>query len=109
MPFQVWDTDNDRQLMMSFRDQADDGVYNLIERNIAGERNTQSREYLLIHWYAYDANTPHGSIAKNGGLVNGVMYSLWPVLADEAICNPQTLPVEEIRIGVVQGAARLRR
>ena len=31
VPLQVWDTDNNRQLMFSFRDQADDGEFNLIE------------------------------------------------------------------------------
>ena len=108
VPFQVWDTDNNRQLMVSFRDQADDGMYNLIEAKTEGQRDDHSREYLLIHRYDYDANTPHGAIAADGGAVNGTMYFLWPVLADEAVWNPQTLPVEEIRIGFTRGTARLR-
>ena len=108
VPFQVWDTDNNRQLMVSFRDQADDGMYNLIEFHTTGQRDDHSREYLLIHRYDYDANTPHSAIAANGGAVNGTMYFMWPVLIPEAIWNPETLPVEEIRIGIVQGTARLR-
>ena len=98
VPFQVWDTDNNRQLMVSFRDQADDGVYNLIERNTSGERDTQSREYLFIHRYDYDDTYPHTRIAADGGLANGMMYFMWPYLADESTWDPEQLP--ELSFGI---------
>ena len=34
VPFEVWDTEDNKQLMVSFRDQERDGEFNLIERDI---------------------------------------------------------------------------
>ena len=109
VPFQVWDTDNNRQLMVSFRDQADDGVYNLIERNTSGERDTQSREYLFIHRYDYDDTNPQTSMAADGGLVNGMMYFMWPYLADESTWDPLQLPKLSIGIDVSRIDVPLRK
>ena len=108
VPFQVWDTDNNRQLMVSFRDQADDGVYNLIENNTSGERDTQSREYLFVHRFDYDDSNPHTSIAGDGGLVNGMMYFMWPYLADESEWDPQNLPQTSFGIDVAQAEVGMR-
>ena len=92
VPLQVWDTDNNRQLMFSFRDQADDGEFNLIEFNNTGTRDEQSREYIFIHKYDYDAAAPHDSIAQDGGHVYGMLYWMWPRLADGASWHPDSLP-----------------
>ena len=108
VPFQVWDTDNNRQLMVSFRDQADDREYNLIERNLSGPRDGQSREYMFIHRYDYDASGPHASIDQNGGLVNGMMYFLWPHLGDEQEWDSGNLPNISFGINVFAGSVPLR-
>ena len=88
VPFEVWDIDNNRQLMVSFRDQAADYMFNLTEftvsRNPAKPRDAQSFELLFIHKYGYDRATPQDSIAQDGGLVHGLLYQLWPVLSDGA-------------------------
>ena len=39
IPFEVWDIDNNQQLMISFRDQADDGAFNLIPESTSGSRD----------------------------------------------------------------------
>ena len=67
VPFEVWDTDNDMQLMVSFRDQADDGAFELRPQNISGDHNSQSREYVFIHGYAYSESGPDARIAQDGG------------------------------------------
>src|SRR5690606_25057709 len=55
VPFQVWDVDNNVQLMISFRDQQEDGEFNLIGENTqAGDDENHSREYLFIHDVDYD-------------------------------------------------------
>lgn len=108
VPFQVWDTDNNRQLMVSFRDQADDGVFNLIERNTSGERDEHSREYLFVHRYDYDNTNAHADIAANGGVANGMMYFLWPHLRAEETWDPEALPQTSLAISVQNAVVPLR-
>ena len=99
VPFQVWDTDHNRQLMLSFRDQADNGVYDLIDLNTGGgDRDAQSREYVFIHRYDYSENTPNAALAADGGLVNGLLYFYWPYLEAENEWDPDHLPVSKIVI-----------
>ena len=101
VPFQVWDTENNRQLTVSFRDQADDGEFNLINFLLSqdpGTRDSQSREYLLIHKYDYDDTNPHPSIGAERGLVQGLLYFLWPFLLDRATWRPDALPQHEVSI-----------
>ena len=80
VPFEVWDTDNNRQLMISFRDQAADGKWSLIALNTAGPGSTHSREYVFISKYDYDDTAPHPDIMTDGGVRMGMMYNYWPVL-----------------------------
>lgn len=81
VPFEVWDVTNNIQLMASFRDQQNDGEFNLIAQNTSGDASTHSREYLYVSNVAYDATNPDVNIATNGGHLHNSMYFLWPVLA----------------------------
>ncbi len=112
VPLQVWDTDNNRQLMFSFRDQADDGEFNLIEYFTPADpetRDAHSREYIFIHKYDYDANNPRVSIAQDGGVVNGMLYFMWPTLLDStSTWDPTNLPNQTISIGFSTGEGRER-
>ena len=102
VPFQVWDTENNRQLMVSFRDQANDGEFNLIRYNThyLSSREETSMEYIFIHKYDYDATVSHSRIAQDGGLVNGMLYMLHPVLVDDptATWDPANLPNQTISV-----------
>ncbi len=104
VPFQVWDTENNRQLMVSFRDQADDGKFNLIRYNThyLTPRDKTSMEYMFIHKYAYNAAAPRNSIAQEGGLVNGMLYMLHPVLVDDSAVtwDPANLPNQTISVSL---------
>ena len=112
VPLQVWDIDNNRQLNFSFRDQADDGEFNLIEffsSEDPGTRDTQSREYMFIHKSDYDATNPQDSIAQDGGLVHGMLYFMWPTLLDStATWDPMNLPNQTLSISysVTEGLGR---
>ena len=102
VPFTVWDTDKNRQLMVSFRDQADNGAFDLIEfftSAEAGTRDLQSREYLFIHKYDYDGANPHDRIDADGGLVHGMLYMLWPVLESGATWDPENMSPATITLG----------
>ncbi len=107
VPFQVWDTENSRQLMVSFRDQADDGEFTLIPFFfdwIHSPRNVQSLEYLFVHKYEYDGASPHESISRDGGWVHGLLYMMWPVLANSEITwTPTNLPSHTVSVSVEIG------
>ena len=102
VPFQVWDTDNNRQLMISFRDQADDGEYNLTQYWVSedpGTRDHESREYLFIHKYDYDDATPHSGIDQEGGVASGLLYYLWPVLDNpDAVWDSDNMPAATVTL-----------
>lgn len=89
VPFEVWDVTNNKQLMVSFRDQGRDGTYNLIKSNTTStEATQQSREYIYINNVPYDAAAPNTDIAKNGGHQFNQMYFCWPVLAENGVWPP---------------------
>ena len=110
VPFQVWDTDNNRQLMVSFRDQTNDGVWDLIPVNTSGPGSTHSREYLFISKHDYNANAPLPNYMVNGGFASGLMYFMWPTLTegDEVTWDPSAPPSAtlEIDITTVKGESR---
>ncbi|MDH5597978.1 MAG: hypothetical protein OEY34_02575, partial [Cyclobacteriaceae bacterium] len=97
IPFEVWDVTNNRQLMISFRDQQRDGSYTLIHQNTTGDPLTHSREYFFINDVDYKL-TPDPNIAKNAGHTYRQMYFMWPVLQSTAIWNPSNLPSSTLSI-----------
>ncbi|MEQ8243714.1 T9SS type A sorting domain-containing protein [Fulvivirga sp.] len=88
VPFEVWDVANDRQLMVSFRDQQRNGTFELNASNTEGDASTHSREYLYISDVDYNAITPDDNIAQTGGHVHNSMYFIWPVLTDGGSWTP---------------------
>ncbi len=101
VPFEVWDTQNNRQLHVSFRDRLDDGAFNLIPR----DDSNLGREYILIHAKTYTPSAPDPQISASGGLVNGLMYFIWPMLEDEVEWTPESLPVSTLRFTLTSGTA----
>lgn len=95
VPFQAWDMDNNRQLMVSFRDQERDGKFNLIKRTVGNDIN--GREYIFIHSIPY-STTPDSSIAKDGGHFTKMLYFFWPTLPDNAVWDPNNLPTSKISV-----------
>ncbi len=101
VPFEVWDITNNRQLMVSFRDQQEDSVFNLIYQNTSDTTEDNSREYLFIHDVTYQTE-PDTNIAQNGGVSKGFkyreMYFFWPFLRDGLTWDPDNLEPDTIRI-----------
>ena len=95
VPFQAWDTDNNRQLMVSFRDQSGNDEFDLIERVWNDDIN--GREYVFVHAIDY-SDQPDPSIAQQGGHHNMMLYFLWPSLPEDKIWQPESLPNAVIRI-----------
>jgi hypothetical protein len=63
VPFQVWDIDNNVQLMASFRDNNGNGKFDL------NDDINQSRSYIFVNNIAYNDKAPASLIAVNGGHV----------------------------------------
>jgi photosystem II stability/assembly factor-like uncharacterized protein len=99
VPFQVWDLTNNQQLMVSFRDQDRNGVFDLLPDNTTSSVATQqSREYIFINNVPYNATTPNPNIAVAGGQVYQEMYMLWPELASGATWSPNALRASNLLI-----------
>jgi len=104
VPFQIWDTNQNRQLMVSFRDQERDGTFDLEQESEAD--GTVAREYIFIHDITY-ASSPDGRVDQNGGHVNERMYFMWPRLAAGSIWDPAAVPGATIKIFVSEFTTRL--
>ncbi len=92
VPFELWDIENNVQLMVSFRDQTNNGEFELAEFNT----NT-TREYIFLHAVPY-SETPVFGIARNAGHTFKQMYFIWPVLPADEIWQPNNLPEATVRI-----------
>lgn len=95
VPFQVWDTKTNTQLMFSFRDQERDGKFNLIHR-IAGNE-VAGREYIYVNAVPYSENADT-SIARKGGHSYKQLYFFWPTLESFSSWTPDNLPQSKIVI-----------
>ncbi|MCG3118815.1 MAG: hypothetical protein ALAOOOJD_01090 [bacterium] len=93
VPFEVWDIDNNRQLMVSFRDQTANGQFELEVFN-----TNRSREYIYPQLETYNAAAPSPNIAKAGGHTYQQLYFIWPILAANGVWNPNGLPNSTLRI-----------
>ena len=105
VPFQVWDTENNVQLMVSFRDQQEDGAWDLIPFNISNGSD-DSREYLVIHDLVYSENAD-ANIVQDGGFEHEMMYFSWPVLADGANFDAGNLPSSKLILEKVERTDRV--
>ncbi|WKV11865.1 T9SS type A sorting domain-containing protein [Marivirga harenae] len=97
VPFEVWDIENDRQLMVSFRDQEDNGVFDLNKGSESDAQLSNAREYLYIHDVTY-SDIENNSIAQDGALEFANMYFFWPILAETATWNSDNLSNSIMRI-----------
>jgi photosystem II stability/assembly factor-like uncharacterized protein len=100
VPFEVWEvTDplNPRQLMVSFRDQANDGAFTLMPQFFGTDPLLNSREYVYINNVDYSA-TPSPSIMVSGGQEFQLIYNFFPALADGGTWTPASLPASTLLI-----------
>ncbi|MRT92927.1 T9SS type A sorting domain-containing protein [Ancylomarina sp. 16SWW S1-10-2] len=97
VPFQVWDVTNNKQLMVSFRDQESDGAFNIYTRKGDGAAyGNLSREYIFVNAVEYNADAPDANIAVAGGHVFKAMYMIWPELTDGYTWDSENLPTSKI-------------
>jgi photosystem II stability/assembly factor-like uncharacterized protein len=101
VPFQVWDVTNNKQLMVSFRDQNRNNNFDLVDQFLDATPSTSplqnSREYVYIHNVDYSA-TESANIATAGGHVYKLAYNFFPCLAPNKTWDPNNLPVSKITV-----------
>ncbi len=93
VPFEVWDITHNRQISFSFRDWANNGVFDLIPF----DGNNPQREYMMINAVPYSA-TADTSLAKDDGIYYKNIFSIWPTLASGGTWDPNNLPASTLRI-----------
>ena len=93
VPFEVWDTENNRQLMVSFRDNLNDGAFTL-----TNNFNT-SREYIYIHTVPYSEN-PDENIAQQSGHVYKNLHLIWLYSAEGVTWDAENLPNANISLTI---------
>ena len=96
VPFQVWDIDNNRQLMVSFRDQERDGSFNLNPEGLDPDESS-NREYLYIHSLTY-SEEPSANLSVSGGHAISRYVFIWPTLTAGATWDENNLPSSILRI-----------
>jgi hypothetical protein len=96
VPFEVWDIDNNRQLMASFRDQDRNGKFNLVNRPY--DDDISGREYIFVSAFDYNPSIPQSEIAQDGGYEKKLIYFMWPFLPDDVSWNPDSLRNSLVRI-----------
>ncbi len=100
VPFEVWDIDDNEQLMISFRDQQRDGAFNLNPSEDAD--NLTSREYLFIHNITYNAASADAGVSAGGGShLKDNMYFFWPQLVEGGTFPPASNATMRINFGPV--------
>ena len=103
VPFEVWNTsaDPEEQLTVSFRDNTNDGEFNLLAAQ------GDSREYIFPQSLPYDPDMNQPEIIGDGtpGNINSVygqlhksLFLIWPFLADGVSWDPQNIPESKIKI-----------
>ena len=98
VPFEVWDVTNNRQLMVSFRDQENNGVFNLNLRDEVNDPNLLfAREYIFINNVPYSLIQDPNIAIDGGGHMFNNMYFFWPILSS-GVWDPATLPLSTMRI-----------
>lgn len=83
VPFEVWDTESNTQLMVSFRDQDENGDFNL---------SSTSLEQYFIHAINYNSTSPSSDIGTDGGVDFQKILSVFPVMEDAHSWNPSGFP-----------------
>lgn len=100
VPFEAWDVTtpaSPRQIMVSFRDQANNGAFDLVTQYFGTDAAINSREYVYVHDVDY-AGTASPSIAQNGQHEFRLMYNFFPALAAGATWLPASLPASTLVI-----------
>jgi len=102
VPFEVWDVTNNVQLHVSFRDQENNGVFDLEERSETDD--SQAREYIFINAVPYTELSPDPNVSTvSRGHFYKQLYFFWGVLSSGSTWDPENIP--EATLAVEYGSS----
>jgi len=105
VPFEVWDITNNQQLAATFRDQGEDGAFNLIPLNIIYDFDdmtnnpNQSQEWISGYPNIPYTDTPNEVIKNTGGAGQDV-FAVFGYLTDGATWDPKNLPSSSVSLNI---------
>ena len=95
VPFEVWDTDHNQQLSVSFIDVNNSTFFELLELDL----NNPITEIITINSVLYSNATPDPNISGSQiGLFYKEIYAIWPILPTGGTWEPDNLPQSNLAI-----------
>jgi len=93
VPFEVWDTDNNKQLMVSFLDINNNNSFDLVDYNF------DMCEFIFINALTYESIANSNIMNYNGlGFIYKNTYTIAPMLNQGGTWNSDNLPESKIEI-----------
>lgn len=93
VPFEVWDIENNRQLMVSFRDNLNNGSFSLTDNF------DTSREYIYVHALPY-SEIADENITRQGGHLFKSLYQIWLNSTEGVSWDANNLPNASILLTI---------
>ncbi|MCK6542408.1 T9SS type A sorting domain-containing protein [bacterium] len=104
VPFEAWDVTNNRQINISFRDENNDGEFDIELSSGDGVY----REYFFVEGSTYNSGTPDPNITVDGGFKYRVVLEVGPALPTDVDWNPATIPDSKISLTRITNQTKLR-
>ncbi len=98
VPFEVWNISSNPpiQMAVSFRDNENDGRFNLDKVNNLENKSAISPEFIFPHNLPYDSTMSQSFITRKGGQLYNSYFSIWLALPESVNFDVNTIPLSSI-------------
>tara|TARA_Y100001970_G_scaffold189159_1_gene230026 strand:- start:2690 stop:4588 length:1899 start_codon:yes stop_codon:yes gene_type:complete len=98
VPFEVWNISSNPpiQMAVSFRDNENDGKFNLDKVNNLEDKFASSPEFIFPHNLPYDSTMSQSVITRKGGQLYNSYFSIWLALPESVNFDVNTMPLSSI-------------
>ncbi len=98
VPFEVWNISSNPpiQMAVSFRDNENDGRFNLDKVNNLENKSAISPEFIFPHNLPYDSTMSQSFITRKGGQLYNSYFSIWLALPESVNFDINTIPLSSI-------------
>jgi len=98
VPFEVWNISSNPpiQMAVSFRDNENDGRFNLDKVNNLENKSAISPEFIFPHNLPYDSSMSQSFITRKGGQLYNSYFSIWLALPESVNFDVNTIPLSSI-------------
>ena len=98
VPFEVWNISSNPpiQMAVSFRDNENDGKFNLDKVNNLENKFASSPEFIFPHNLPYDSTMSQSFITRKGGQLYNSYFSIWLVLPEGVNFDVNSIPLSSI-------------